>query len=717
MSPPKGTKKRTSQMNNMRAAKRVKDDRERIRKEQLAMERALWSELESRMLDPSPEDCEEVPDSSDEPFPDTHWHCAGQDEVEEYGNDGFDSEEELEFTDSEELDLDSSKAPTFDSLNINSFASSSTSCSARSVNRNAFTTLMEDRKGKEEAIKAVHFKHQREAQPSKKTLTRRANDKKALASVAAQPNQSAIGSFLQLSSQILPPEEDPDHGKNIFVPAAELKAAISDINKKIKCKRKGMQLKGQNLFRHEAVKMFLLAQQTRQSNETRLHIAQNIVARCCGRGLYFARKVITWEIEWRERRTVNEGRKGCFSKTYSWFNDEGVQLHIRDYLAGAGEHITAYRLAKSIGDYLDSRRAEAAVTSALEANPEDPALTRRTRIRARTARRFLHKMGFSYKNVTKNVYVDGHERTDVVEYRNEVFLPRWHAFSRRFVVFNENGLGAWEFPKGLKMGEKPLVLVTHDESTFNANDGKRRLWVKDGKMPLRQKSRGKGIMISGFLTPGGPLRVPDHIPDSELLEDLYCKWPLKPDGSPIRDAFVSLEYGKDNYWTGEKMVDHLVTIAIPIFRKAFPCCQALFAFDNASNHMAYAEDALLVSRMNLSPGGASVPCMRETFMHGKGLPQHMVFPMNHEMPALRGKPKGIEQVLRERGLWRNKNAAGVKFRLQCPKKDGREGCPTNLEDPSVNECCARKVLSRERDFKDQLGLIAEEIYERGYLLP
>ena len=33
---------------------------------------------------------------------------------------------------------------------------------------------------------------------------------------------------------------------------------------------------------------------------------------------------------------------------------------------------------------------------------------------------------------------------------------------------------------------------------------------------------------------------------------------------------VYLEYGMDNYWTGEKMVDHSITVALPIFRLAFP---------------------------------------------------------------------------------------------------------------------------------------------------
>ena len=39
-------------------------------------------------------------------------------------------------------------------------------------------------------------------------------------------------------------------------------------------------------------------------------------------------------------------------------------------------------------------------------------------------------------------------------------------------------------PQNFTSGQKPLVLVTHDESTSSANDGKRRLWMEDGKQPL-----------------------------------------------------------------------------------------------------------------------------------------------------------------------------------------------------------------------------------------
>ena len=209
----------------------------------------------------------------------------------------------------------------------------------------------------------------------------------------------------------------------------------------------------------------------------------------------------------------------------------------------------AHGLAKAVGDYLDSKKAASTVEKILQFGSEG------NRIRARTARRWLNQLGLVYGRYTKGVYVDGHEREDVVLYHNEVFLPRWKLLQRRMVIFQEddNGTVTWSAPPTLLPGEKPLVLVTHDESTFNANDGKRQGWMKKGEQPLRQKGKGRGIMVSGFLTPGGRLRVPDSILNHELERNPM--WVKRPDGNgPMRDSMWLHEYGKDNYWNGEKMV-------------------------------------------------------------------------------------------------------------------------------------------------------------------
>ena len=118
----------------------------------------------------------------------------------------------------------------------------------------------------------------------------------------------------------------------------------------------------------------------------------------------------------------------------------------------------------------------------------------------------------------------------MVEYRQHNFLPTWASLERRMVIFFEDG--SWTRPPGLGEGEKPLVFVTHGESIFSANDGKKRVWKQKGKSPLRPKGKGKEIMVSQFLTPIGKLRVPDSITNRQLLQDK--DWPLDKNQNPRR---------------------------------------------------------------------------------------------------------------------------------------------------------------------------------------
>ena len=94
--------------------------------------------------------------------------------------------------------------------------------------------------------------------------------------------------------------------------------------------------------------------------------------------------------------------------------------------------------------------------------------------------------------------------------------------------------------------------------------------------------------------------------------------------------------------------------AIDIFNVKFPDGVAVFIFDCSSAHEAFASDALLAHKMNRGPGGAQ-PVMHDTTVPSTGEPQSMVFPADYtgvdkDGKSLAGKPKGMEQVLRERGL-------------------------------------------------------------------
>jgi len=106
--------------------------------------------------------------------------------------------------------------------------------------------------------------------------------------------------------------------------------ALTILQKKLAKKKHG--LNPQNLMRHEAVLGFLKIQQAKSDGETREEMAR-IVARVFGKGPYFARRLITWEVEWMNDYAIPEGSRGCYAKTQSWFKDEGVQTAVREWIA------------------------------------------------------------------------------------------------------------------------------------------------------------------------------------------------------------------------------------------------------------------------------------------------------------------------------------------------------------------------------------------------
>ncbi|KAF8168736.1 hypothetical protein BJ912DRAFT_913240 [Pholiota molesta] len=157
------------------------------------------------------------------------------------------------------------------------------------------------------------------------------------------------------------------------------------------------------------------------------------------------------------------------------------------------------------------------------------------------------------------------------------------------------------------------------ETARLANDGKKRSWVLNSEHAIKKKGVGRGMHTSQVICSTKGLLV---------------------------DAGQSIEYGKnyDGYWTGELFVKQLAEKIIPAFEKAHgPGFQALIMVDNSQGHAAYATDALLVSRMNLRPGGKQARMRDGWFMgaNGEKIMQPMIFSPNH--PDFPNEPKGIKQ--------------------------------------------------------------------------
>ena len=47
-------------------------------------------------------------------------------------------------------------------------------------------------------------------------------------------------------------------------------------------------------------------------------------------------------------------------------------------------------------------------------------------------------LNWCYGHKKNGMYIDGHERKDVVEYRNQ-FIKRWREYEKRMVTYDNNG--------------------------------------------------------------------------------------------------------------------------------------------------------------------------------------------------------------------------------------------------------------------------------------
>lgn len=118
----------------------------------------------------------------------------------------------------------------------------------------------------------------------------------------------------------------------------------------------------------------------------------------------------------------------------------------------------------------------------------------------------------------------------------------------------------------------------------------------------------------------------------------------------------------------------------------------LTSLDNSQGHSAYAEDALLVSRMNINPAGKQARMRNGWFMHdGIQVEQDMVFPPDH--PQFPNEPKGVKTVLVERGLHQ------PRLRGKCASKCNTDATP----------CCNKRILELQPDFQQQKSHIQESI--------
>ncbi|KAF7290428.1 hypothetical protein HMN09_01300900 [Mycena chlorophos] len=116
-------------------------------------------------------------------------------------------------------------------------------------------------------------------------------------------------------------------------------------------------------------------------------------------------------------------------------------------------------------------------------------------ITAKKLMEYLRDPQRSFHEAKKGMYVDGHERPDVVQYQNTQYLPRLQELQKRTYSY-VNG----DVCEGAFSAEGRRVIIWyHDESIFYAHDRRRRTWYhKDAPAMPYKKGDGASYMVADY---------------------------------------------------------------------------------------------------------------------------------------------------------------------------------------------------------------------------
>ena len=114
----------------------------------------------------------------------------------------------------------------------------------------------------------------------------------------------------------------------------ERQEAIKDLKKNLRSKKTTLGV--QNLTHHRPVLALLYKTQARKERTPHEQLSYQL-SRSLNKGVYFSRKLVEWEDACIRYRLIPKEKRGCHTNTSSSFNDEGVQMAVREWCAGVGE--------------------------------------------------------------------------------------------------------------------------------------------------------------------------------------------------------------------------------------------------------------------------------------------------------------------------------------------------------------------------------------------
>ena len=212
--------------------------------------------------------------------------------------------------------------------------------------------------------------------------------------------------------------------------------------------------------------------------------ASMVAAKAQGHGSTRARSIRVWLLDF-----VREGKLPfhayCYSRNTVLENDDVMQV-IQEELDGRAK--SGFIKTEDVCEIVASEKIQDLF---VRLGVHKPSISKMT------AQRWLSKLNWRYGKKKNGMYIDGHERDDVVAYR-QAFIYRWAAeYEMCFQFWDDNGN-----PLPRVSNLHPLILITHDESIFFQNDERTSCWSHQDSRPApRPKGEGQSLMVSDFLTP------------------------------------------------------------------------------------------------------------------------------------------------------------------------------------------------------------------------
>ncbi|KDQ11231.1 hypothetical protein BOTBODRAFT_162994 [Botryobasidium botryosum FD-172 SS1] len=420
-------------------------------------------------------------------------------------------------------------------------------------------------------------------------------------------------------------------------------------------------------------------------------------------GEWMANRIRKWSRDFiADRACLPINRYGKWN--ISRIADEDFQQELLLHLQGIGKYVRA----QDIVDYVKNEEVQARI-----------GLTRP--ISLTTAQRWMKILGYRWKKTPTGQFVDGHERDDVVAYRQLVFLPVWEELLSVTRQYSSEGI---ECPS--ESSGRRTVVWCHDESIYYAHDRRKIRWVhkSENAVPYA-KGEGASLMVADFVSP-------DY------------GWLRSPDGNDKARVLFKPGKAREGYFTSDEILKQ-AEAAMDILQLHYPGEDHVFVFDNATTHLKRASDAISARRMPRNPpkygrewdgsdfgtgkrpknwgievnvtdkDGKPVYAADGTLLKKKikmgdgefldGSPQSFYFPDGHE---LAGVFKGMATILEERG-YSTINEKGKKLRAEC--KGFKCAKPPPGE---VARCCCRRILYNEPDFVGVESLLEAACKARGF---